>query len=165
MMPKYTEEVTALHDQITEVTTKLDDISLRFQESMDNLTDTITNLHLADSTKERQRREDRACELAAANAQLTASITTSLETSLRAVFTELLPQLRAGRQPPGPAPQVNIPPPHRDAPRPVIKFPVFSGEDPDGWIFNADQYFSVYTAEDDLKIIVASAHLKGEANQ
>ncbi|XP_026384611.1 uncharacterized protein LOC113280171 [Papaver somniferum] len=91
-----------------------------------------------------------------------------MTTSLRIVFREFLPQFqqRPGAAPPPPPPP---PPPVNDGepqqqqrPRPVnnIKFPNFSGEDPDGWIFNADQYFSVYNNSDAIKIIVACARLK-----
>ncbi|XP_026407900.1 uncharacterized protein LOC113303120 [Papaver somniferum] len=95
---------------------------------------------------------------------LATQLDTSMETSFHNVFREFLPLLQQhpGVDPPPP------PPPNHGQPqqlRPNINFPTFAGEDPDGWIFNADQYFSVYNTSDALKIVVASAHLKGGANQ
>ncbi|XP_026459507.1 uncharacterized protein LOC113360186 [Papaver somniferum] len=46
--------------------------------------------------------------------------------------------VRGGNGPPPPPP-----PPAARANTIDLKFPTFDGEDPDGWIFNADQYFSV----------------------
>ncbi|XP_026399027.1 uncharacterized protein LOC113294867 [Papaver somniferum] len=66
-----------------------------------------------------------------------------------------------GTNPPPPPPP---PPPPARASVINLKFPYFDGEDPDGWIFSADQYFSVHIADDALKITITAESLKGDAN-
>lgn len=102
--------------------------------------------------------------------QTTTNINTQLTASLRALFTEFIPHIRQnngdnnGAPPPPPPPPPNPPPPNARASAINLKFPCFDGEDPDGWIFNADKYFSVHQADDALKITIAGSSLKGDAN-
>ncbi|XP_026419514.1 uncharacterized protein LOC113315452 [Papaver somniferum] len=49
-------------------------------------------------------------------------------------------------------------------PRIQLKFPTFDGTDPDGWIFQAEQYFTWHVIATNHKVNLAAAHLKGEAN-
>ncbi|XP_059289209.1 uncharacterized protein LOC132042701 [Lycium ferocissimum] len=41
----------------------------------------------------------------------------------------------------------------------------FQGENPEGWIFQAEHYFDFYKIEDDQKLTVASFYLDGEASK
>ncbi|XP_026449162.1 uncharacterized protein LOC113349403 [Papaver somniferum] len=45
-----------------------------------------------------------------------------------------------------------------------IKFPIFDGNDPDGWIFKAEQFFSLHGVTENQKVPVAAAHLDKDAN-
>ncbi|XP_026452801.1 uncharacterized protein LOC113353408 [Papaver somniferum] len=150
----YTEELSNLQQSITGITTKLD-----------TLITTINNNHVHDEearerkkAEEKQlREEDRAdrkadlsehaTELSTTLAtEITIALTATLGTTLREVFREYLPHTnnRHGAAPPPPPPL----------------FPTFNGDDPDSWIFSADQYFSLHVVADNLKLAIASAHLK-----
>ncbi|XP_026417102.1 uncharacterized protein LOC113312573 [Papaver somniferum] len=94
----------------------------------------------------------------------------NIGTTLRAVFREVYPQQgrrNNGAAPPPPPPP---PPPTGDNETNIransinLKFPTFDGDDPGGWIFSVDQYFNLHTVADNLKLAIASAHLKGDAN-
>ncbi|XP_026441661.1 uncharacterized protein LOC113340806 isoform X2 [Papaver somniferum] len=146
----YTDDLAALQNSITGVADKLD-----------VLTETITNFYVLDENTQNQK----AAERLSRKEQEIINLADKLTTSLRILSTEFFPlnHPNNGAAPPPPPP----PPPGNQQLRPNsvnIKFPTFNGEDPDGWIFNADQYFSVHNNSDALKIIVACAHLKGEAN-
>lgn len=172
----YTEDLSILQQSINGVTTKIDTIIT-----------TINNNHVHDEeardrkkAEEKQlREEDRAdrkvdlsehaTELSTTLAtDLTTSLTATLGTTLQAVFREFMPQVhqRNGAAPPPPPPP---PPPGGNetnihAGSISLKFPTFDGDDPDGWIFNADQYFTLHVVDDNMKLSIASAHLKGDAN-
>ncbi|GKE47764.1 hypothetical protein Tco_1479022, partial [Tanacetum coccineum] len=52
---------------------------------------------------------------------------------------------------------------HNRRPFHKIKFPVFSGGDPRGWILKAKKYFLFYNTLDEEKVDVAAMHLEGDA--
>ncbi|XP_026420280.1 uncharacterized protein LOC113316283 [Papaver somniferum] len=146
----YKEDLSALQESITGVAEKLD-----------TLTETITNFYVLDEDAQNKK----AVEKLLQKEQEGTALADRLTTSLRTLFTEFFPpnHQNNGVAPPPPPPVnhgVQQMPPNSIN----IKFPTFNVEDPDGWIFNVDQYFSVYNNSDTLKMIVACAHLKGEAN-
>ncbi|XP_026442596.1 uncharacterized protein LOC113342187 [Papaver somniferum] len=143
----YTDDLTALQNSITGVADKLD-----------VLTETITNFYVLDENTQNQK----AAERLSRKKQERIDFADKLTTSLRTLFTEFFPPNHPNNgaaPPPPPLGNQHLRPNSFN-----IKFPTFNGEDPDGWIFNGDQYFSVYNNSDALKIIVACAHIKGEAN-
>lgn len=44
-----------------------------------------------------------------------------------------------------------------------LKFPVFNGTDPEGWIFKAEQYFSLVGVQEAKKVSMAAVHLEGDS--
>ncbi|XP_026417622.1 uncharacterized protein LOC113313118 [Papaver somniferum] len=45
-----------------------------------------------------------------------------------------------------------------------LKFPIFDGTDPAGWIFQSDQYFRLHHTIEAVKIDIATSSFKGDAN-
>ncbi|XP_026382523.1 uncharacterized protein LOC113277692 [Papaver somniferum] len=45
-----------------------------------------------------------------------------------------------------------------------LKFPVFDGDDAEGWIFQAEQYYTLHDVPDAQRIPLAAVHFKGDAN-
>ena len=45
---------------------------------------------------------------------------------------------------------------------PKLDFPHFTGTDPTGWIYRAEQYFSLYNTFDVHQVTLASFHLEQE---
>ncbi|XP_026438898.1 uncharacterized protein LOC113337438 [Papaver somniferum] len=161
----YTDNLKNVHEAIAGIAENLNDLS-----------ETITNLHVHNEEVQTKKKAEkllvRAQERTALVTELSTTLNNTMENSLHTVLREFLPQRQqpvgvAQPPPPPPPPPPPIHPNHGQPQQlhPNIKFPNFSGEDLDGWIFNADQYISVYNTSDALKIIVAAAHLKGEANQ
>ncbi|XP_026378016.1 uncharacterized protein LOC113272389 [Papaver somniferum] len=168
MGQNYTENMKLTSDDIVDMS-----------KNLDNLITALAKQQLEDEEKsktkavaKRQQREEervaRTQETTENNKVLADTITTSITTALTNLYTTLSTSISTalsshlngngnnrGETPP--------PPPARAS---VInlKFPYFDGEDPDGWIFNADKYFSVHTAGDALKITIAAASLKGDHN-
>ncbi|XP_026459221.1 uncharacterized protein LOC113359864 [Papaver somniferum] len=98
--------------------------------------------------------------------ELTTALSTSLGTTLRDVFREFNPNFiqRQGIGPPPPPPPTGGNETTIRAGTISLKFPTFDGDDPDGWIFSTDQYFNLHVVADNMKLVIASAHLKGDAN-
>ena len=49
-------------------------------------------------------------------------------------------------------------------PKPLrLEFPRFSGEEPTGWVYKANQYFRYYNTTLDEQLLLASFHMDGEA--
>jgi len=46
-----------------------------------------------------------------------------------------------------------------------LEFPRYSGDDPTEWFNRASQFFEYQESTDDQKVVLASFHLEGEANQ
>jgi hypothetical protein len=46
-----------------------------------------------------------------------------------------------------------------------LKFPWFSDDEPTEWFNHVDQFFEFQGTTDAQKVLLASFHLKGEANQ
>ena len=44
-----------------------------------------------------------------------------------------------------------------------VEMPVFTGENPDGWIFRANRYFATYRLTEEEKLVVATMNLDGDA--
>lgn len=44
-----------------------------------------------------------------------------------------------------------------------VEMPVFTGENPDGWIFRADRYFATYGLTEEEKLVAAAMSLDGDA--
>ena len=49
--------------------------------------------------------------------------------------------------------------------KPKLDFPRFNGDDPTGWIYSTEQYFSLHNTFDVNKVPLASFHLEHEALQ
>ncbi|XP_026399151.1 uncharacterized protein LOC113295004 [Papaver somniferum] len=191
MGQNYTENLKLVNDGLTNMSKSIDTLvtaleKQHLEEEEKNKTKVVE--------KRQQREEERVAhqqEITVNNTTLTDAITTSMTTalttalnpqltrtttsintqltaSLHAVFAEYLPQVNTnngnGNGPHPPPPPLPPTPPAARANAINLKFPTFDGEDHDGWIFNADQYFSVHQAEDALKITIAASSLKGDSN-
>lgn len=44
-----------------------------------------------------------------------------------------------------------------------LKFPSFDGDDPEGWLFKAEQYYTLHGVNEAKKVPLASVHLTGDA--
>ena len=44
-----------------------------------------------------------------------------------------------------------------------VEMPVFTGENPDSWIFQADRYFATYGLTEEEKLVAAAMSLDGDA--
>ncbi|XP_026445458.1 uncharacterized protein LOC113346084 [Papaver somniferum] len=168
----YTENLKGVHDGLTDLTKNVNTLIQAMNTNKSEETERRKQKVIEQRQQREEERTQRQLELTENNTALTASITTAftnLSTTIAAsVATAIVDQLRpllppvAGNHG---GPRHNPPPPPPPRQNNInLKFPQFDGDDPDGWLFNADQYFAVHTADDALKITIASANLKGDAN-
>ncbi|XP_026452487.1 uncharacterized protein LOC113352960 [Papaver somniferum] len=172
MGQNYTENMKLVSDGIADMS-----------KNLDNLITALARQQLEDKEKSRtkavakrqQREEERVArtqETTENNKVLADTITTSITTALTtlsttlstSISTALSSHLNGNGNNPGETPPPPPPPPPARASVINLKFPYFDREDPDGWIFNTNKYFSVHTTDDALKITIAAASLKGDAN-
>ncbi|XP_026399607.1 uncharacterized protein LOC113295489 [Papaver somniferum] len=138
----YTDNLKGVHDSVTSMSAKIESL-------LQKITDDLAAKETAREEKKLARQEE------------TDALTKSLT-------EEFLPKQNTegeGSGAPSKAPHVRTG--LLDTPRPPpvqLKFPVFDGDDPDGWIFQEDQYFLWHSIANNLKVNLAAAHLKGEAN-
>ncbi|XP_026452183.1 uncharacterized protein LOC113352590 [Papaver somniferum] len=168
----YTENLKGVNDGLTDLTKNVNALIQAMNANKSEETERRKQKVIEQRQQREEERTQRQLELTENNTALTSSITTALTnlstTIAASVATAVVDQLRpllppvAGNHG-GPRNNPPPPPPPRQN-NTNLKFPQFDGDDHDGWLFNADQYFAVHTADDALKITIASANLKGDAN-
>ncbi|XP_026459814.1 uncharacterized protein LOC113360524 [Papaver somniferum] len=135
----YTENLKGVNDGLTDLTKNVNTLIQAMNANKSEETERRKQKVIEQRQQREEERTQRQLELTENNTALTASNHGGP---------------RNNPPPPPPPRQNNI----------NLKFPQFDGDDPDGWLFNADQYFAVHTVDDALKITIAFANLKGDAN-